>query len=249
MDCKKVAEANGLPEWGLDFEKSYSTIMDLAVSFALKGKESEMSEGWKSKFQQVKDDFIGKPTVLVGSNANEKQSNAERIARKAGDNLQAAFIHDVRRKRMNYFVNGHGTINGNIHFFDTYYDAAHKAFELGLISRAGMRRVERAFRRSSIVKMCQNPEIFADGRYPCIDKERGTLIDIKTFEPFEAGPGTELGMDIHDGTVVFPECLVAKSNGRIVYPTTPKIVPPKDGSRCASISRVMKAMSVVAYES
>jgi len=181
----------------------------------------------RTKFHRWKDFDTHKLTVFVGDNGQGDQSAAEKMALEADNRLQAAFIHDVRHLGVKL------PASRKIHFFETYYDAAKIAFDLGLISQAGKERVMRAFQNASIVKMCNNLYTFTDGRYPCIDKGTRTLFNATTFEPLPTG----LTLDIQDGTVLIPECSESKPM------ITPLIVPRSKWSRCSSINALAEEPS------
>jgi len=228
-DVKKVGDKNGIPLWGVDVDQARQ-------GHVIETNHQHIKQ-WKRTFAQWKKGLANKPTVFVGDNGMKDLTAAEKMAMDPeNDSLEVAFIHDVRRERRTKQT----VISPKIHVFDTYYDAAQKALELELISEAGMRRVEQAFITASIVKMCQNQDKFTDGRYPCIDKEKGILVDAATFEPIQG-----LELDIDDGTAIFSECLslVGKPGKPLEFNQTPLIVPAKDGSRCASITRVINSLN------
>jgi len=224
MEGKRTGETNGLLSWGLDLDNAqYGKLRDFLIP---RGRGAGMH---RTAFDRWKKFETDKPTVFVGDNGEGDQSAAEGLALQADNRLQAAFIHDVRRQGSQSYV------SDKIHVFDTYYDAAGKAFELGLISQAGMERVAQAFASSTIVQMCQNQAMFTDGQYPCIDEETGNLFDTATSEPLQAG----LTLDIEDGTAYIPECSDHASRTN-----KPSIVSPRSKwSRCSSISRVMDEIS------
>jgi len=174
----------------------------------------------------------GKPVVFVGDNGAADVAHAERMALTGHDRLQAAFIHVVQPTTKDNLPQ-----STKIHLFDTYYDAAAKALTLGLISEAGLKRVEKAFTSSNIVQMCEHLDMFKDGRYPCIiDKEKELLVDSVTFEPLPE----ELTLDIHDGTAVFTECNIEEWNNDSRMKS---IDPTETWSRCSSIHRVTNFLS------
>jgi len=251
LDCKRVGQVNGFHTWGLDMHEAYGRVMDFAYEAVELQKQhttnarssllnlavTGMSKHWKRKYHQLKNDLTGKPQVFVGHNGESLSS--ERIAFEGGDRLQALFIHDVRHDAISYYDGRSGP--DKIHYFDTYWDAATKALELGFISEAGMKRVQEAFMNANVVKLCMNQHLFTDGRYPCIDTIGGNrLLDAVTLEPLPA----ELKLDTVDGTAAFTECMSTMVGGiRKLIPSVPHrlIRPSADGSRCDSIARVMNS--------
>jgi len=209
LEATRTGQTNGLPSWGLDVKNAqYGKLLDSMLP-KRRGVGTD-----RTKFQRWKKFCTAKPTVFVGDNGQGDQAAAEQMALQGDNRLHAAFIHVVQRDQTKV------PASDKIHFFDTYYDAAQIAFDLGLISQAGMERVKQAFGNSSIIQMCNNLHMFTDGRYPCTNQTTGALVDATTLEPLPTG----LTLDIRDGTAHIPECSSSKP---------PSIVRSKR-SRCSS---------------
>jgi len=66
-----------------------------------------------------------------------------------------------------------------------------------------MQRVQFAFEISNIVQLCQNQHMFTDARYPCVDREKGIIVDKVTMEPLSK---TAFTFRTPDGTARIPIC-------------------------------------------
>jgi len=174
--------------------------------------------------------------VYVGDNGQRDLKAAEDMAfyevNENGASLEHAFIHDVTRDGQVSLLN-----SPYIHFFETYYDAARKAFSLGLISLEGVQNVQDAFENSGIVRICQNQELFSGG-YPCIDIENRRLLNSATMEALPKELGGRLFNNLPDGTTIIQDCSRISAGLSQIQP----IEPPYGGySRCDDIRRVMES--------
>jgi len=219
MVSKLVGESNGFGGWGLE----------LGPEFDDRGNGAEL-DIWtpaNTTFQLWKR-HDAKETVFVGDNGKKDVSAAQKMGATPGNRLKAAFIHDVRRDKEE-------PANPFIHFFDTYYDAAVKALELGLISSKGLKRVQDAFTTSGIVQICQHQDVLSDV-YPCIEVETSTMYNPKTMEKLPEKLANSILDAGHLDSILIRDCSRIKSGKSEIQP----IERPEAGwSRCSDVRRVL----------
>jgi len=146
--CQRIGELNGIPSWGIDMQKArMGRIID-----SFYGMDSIEFERWAKLYTHL-------PCVFVGDNSKGDQTSAE-MSVATNERVQAAFIFNARGAKEKPFK--HRT-SDKVFLFDTYYDAAVKATELGYISEAGRKRVEQAFASASRINWPVGKDERSDG--------------------------------------------------------------------------------------
>ncbi|CAJ1415840.1 unnamed protein product, partial [Effrenium voratum] len=224
-EFRRVGEANGFPEWGIDFEGSaYGRLRDLVP--ALRGDFRRFGRTKVRNWREVLGDDLGQAkAVFIGDNGQGDVQAALQMAR-FGPPFAAAFIHRVLEEPE--APKPAAPSHRRVFYFSTYPGAAQAALGRNLISEEGLRRVHGAVLGSSLAQLCalhaQDPGRFQ--RYPC--RREGDLFWA------DGSPVVEVALDPEDPTVRLRRCKLPLAHPEI-----------DRGGRCAPLLAELKEAEVV----
>eukprot|EP00439_Symbiodinium_sp_Y106_P039359 s7302_g4.t2 len=160
-EFQRVAEANELPSWGIDFQGSkYGRLRD--VFPALLGDFRPFGRTKLRNWEEVLGTDVGQQkAVFLGDNGQGDVQAAHDMAM-FGPPFVAAFIHQVADNK--------AVDHPRIRYFHGYLEASKIALQMRLISPSGHRRVGGDVKASNLASLCRlhaaDPQRYS--HYPCI---------------------------------------------------------------------------------
>ncbi|OLP87368.1 hypothetical protein AK812_SmicGene31400 [Symbiodinium microadriaticum] len=210
-EFQRVAKANELPSWGIDFQGSkYGRIRD--VFPALLGDFRPFGRTKLRNWEEVLGNDVGQQKAVFLGDNGQGDVQAARDMAMFGPPFVAAFIHQVAERK--------AVDHPRIRYFHGYLEASKIALQIRLISPSGHCRVGRDVNASNLARLCRlhaaDPQTYS--HYPCIS-ETGDLL-----WPDGSPVPEALGLRADDQTTRLRKCGSSKAMMLI-----------NQGNRCAKL--------------